>query len=323
MVEKGFAGQMSVRTLPVSVVIASYNSKKWLREAIESINEGEQPPVEILLVDDASTDGTLQYSQALEAEFSNLRLISLPKNVGAAKARLQGIEMAQSEWICFVDADDRLQNKALSKASDLLTDQVDVVLFELWRFESEHQFWRDSANPVLNVMSGQQAFIASMGSWNIHAFGVYRKSAFLAAYRQLDVRSFNEDEILTRIIFWRARKVVTCAGKYWYRLNSESITRGFNAKFPGVMRSHVWLLENVSDLPGKRMRRVFKQAIKDCYRLVKDKNQYDPQWVEAELFHFFKQPTMGIFKVFYGVGFNPKYIWYYLRAKFSVKAVFK
>lgn len=309
---------MTASSLPISVVIASHNSKKWLSETIDSINEADCVPQEILLIDDASTDGTLEYSRELVKLHSNLRLIELSKNVGAAKARLRGIEESFCDWICFVDADDKLGKNALSQATHKINSDVDVVLFELWRFVSDSNFWRDDSNPRLEELTGEQAFFESMGSWNIHAFGIYRKAVFLSAYQELSVSSFNEDEILTRIIFKLSRKVSFSCGYYWYRLNDESITRGVNLKFPGVLQSHAWLIEHSSSLPKKRKTKIFKQAIKDCYRLSLDQHLYNQEWVQAELSRFFER-QIGVLYFWSNLGFNPKYIWYYIRSRLKAK----
>jgi glycosyltransferase involved in cell wall biosynthesis len=86
----------------VSVVIPAYNAKKYVLEAIRSIDVQAYSPVEILLIDDGSTDGT---ADLVEHQAPHVRVIR-QQNAGAAAARNMGLSVARGEMVCFLDADD-------------------------------------------------------------------------------------------------------------------------------------------------------------------------------------------------------------------------
>jgi len=88
----------------VSVVIPTYNSAHFLREAIASVHAQQWPALEIIVVDDGSTDDTETVVNALSGS-GDLRFIR-QENAGAASARNTGIAAAKGEWIAFLDADD-------------------------------------------------------------------------------------------------------------------------------------------------------------------------------------------------------------------------
>ncbi|HEY8600249.1 MAG TPA: glycosyltransferase [Thermomicrobiales bacterium] len=88
-------------TPTVSVIIPVYNGARYLTEAIESVLAQTDPPLEIIVVDDGSTDG----SAAIAAAFPAVHLISQP-NRGVATARNVGIAAARGELIAFLDQDD-------------------------------------------------------------------------------------------------------------------------------------------------------------------------------------------------------------------------
>lgn len=88
--------------LPVSVVIPAFNRERFLRQAVQSVH-AQRPwrPAEIIVVDDASTDGTAELAQRLD-----VRLIRHEENRGAASARNSGFQAASHPWVALLDSDD-------------------------------------------------------------------------------------------------------------------------------------------------------------------------------------------------------------------------
>ena len=86
----------------VSVVIPVFNGERFLREAVQSVLDQQYAPLEIIIVDDGSTDGTATVARSLPA---TVRYLHQP-NQGPAAARNRGIEQAQGGLIAFADADD-------------------------------------------------------------------------------------------------------------------------------------------------------------------------------------------------------------------------
>ena len=93
---------------PVSVVIPCFNSAATIGRALTSVITQTQLPLEIIVVDDASSDdiSILLRRWMAEAAGVTIRLLSLPRNQGAAVARNKGWEIAKGEYIAFLDADD-------------------------------------------------------------------------------------------------------------------------------------------------------------------------------------------------------------------------
>ncbi len=86
----------------VSVVIPVFNGERYLRDAVQSVLDQRYAPLEIILVDDGSTDGTATVAQSLPEAVSYLH----QTNQGPAAARNRGIEHARGGLIAFADADD-------------------------------------------------------------------------------------------------------------------------------------------------------------------------------------------------------------------------
>jgi glycosyltransferase involved in cell wall biosynthesis len=111
---------------PISVVIPCFNGERYVREAIRSALEQTLPPVEILVVDDASTDRSVEVASSVGPP---VRVLRQRRNQGAAAARNLGIRAARGSWIAFLDADDRWSKDKLERQCSALEHAgEDVVL---------------------------------------------------------------------------------------------------------------------------------------------------------------------------------------------------
>ena len=97
----------------VSVIIPTYNRSKTIRRAIESVLTQTYNQLELIIVDDGSTDNTDQWIKEIQDE--RLRYIKLPYNMGACHARNVGIEEAKGSYIAFQDSDDVWHHDKLEK----------------------------------------------------------------------------------------------------------------------------------------------------------------------------------------------------------------
>jgi len=88
----------------VSVVIPVYNREKTIKRCVESVLQGTYQNVEVIIVDDCSTDNTVKILSQLKD--SRIRIIRMKKKGGAQAARNRGIIEANGEWIAFLDSDD-------------------------------------------------------------------------------------------------------------------------------------------------------------------------------------------------------------------------
>lgn len=110
----------------VCVVIPAHNAADTLARAIDSVLAQTRPATEIVVVDDASTDGTSAAARAYGAE--GVRLVALREWRGAAGARNAGIAAAASDWIAFLDADDEWLPAKLEKQMQRIGGESDVSL---------------------------------------------------------------------------------------------------------------------------------------------------------------------------------------------------
>lgn len=90
----------------VSVVVINYNGMPWLPEAVESVLRQDYGNLEIIVVDDGSSDESWNYLLATAASTPQLKILRTPHNLGIGGTRNLGIEHATGEYIAFLDSDD-------------------------------------------------------------------------------------------------------------------------------------------------------------------------------------------------------------------------
>lgn len=99
--------------IDVSIIIPVYNADKYLKRCVESLTK-QQENIEILLIDDCSTDKSREIAKQLQEQNDCVKVIELEKNQGVSNARNVGIEKAKGEYIMFSDADDWYEENAIS-----------------------------------------------------------------------------------------------------------------------------------------------------------------------------------------------------------------
>ena len=105
----------------ISAVIPAFNAEHSIAAAVRSVHEQTVPVNEIIVIDDGSTDQTLQVLQRLSSEIPALRVLS-QANAGPAAARNLGIREAKSKWIAFLDADDLWLPKKVELQMQLVSE---------------------------------------------------------------------------------------------------------------------------------------------------------------------------------------------------------
>lgn len=119
----------------ISVIIPTYNRAKFIERAIASVQKQTYKDIEIIVVDDASTDNTSSILK--NRKYSNLKYIQLPCNKGACHARNVGIAHANGEYISFLDSDDTWENTKLEKQYNYLCkENAKVVVCNFWKVKN-------------------------------------------------------------------------------------------------------------------------------------------------------------------------------------------
>lgn len=228
----------------VTVLVAAYNADRYLEECLDSLIRQTLRDIQIVIIDDASTDSTHEISERYSQLDSRICLITESENQGLARARNHGIEIADGQYITMVDADDMISDDALERAVMILDNEpdTDTVLFSL------AFMYKDRTEPFImksgkSRWSGQEAFELSM-DWGIHGLYVARDYLF-RDYPYDDTCRLYSDENSSRLHFLHSRMVAVCDGVYYYRQHDESLTHALSALRLDLLEANASLARHI------------------------------------------------------------------------------
>lgn len=223
----------------ISILVAVYNGERYLRQCLDSILEQTMKDLQVICVDDASTDHSLDILREYAAKDSRVQVLSLETKVGVAAARNRGLRLATGKYVCFVDCDDWIAPNAMEEIGKVFSSypQTDCVLFDLY-LSDERGSW-PYPMVAFEVMTGKEAFEKSL-AWEIHGVYAVRTSLHKAYPYEVAMGTYG-DEITTRIHYIHSRDVRTSRAKYYYRQHLQSVTHAISISRFDILLADQWL----------------------------------------------------------------------------------
>ena len=155
----------------ISIVVPVYNVESYLKQCIDSIVNQSFGNLEIICVNDGSTDSSCSILEAYKAKDSRIRLVN-QENRGVSSARNEGIKLATGNYIAFVDPDDYLEKDAFKVAIDNLENfDIDILSWGYNSFPNPTNWHIEQGSPRAEVYKGSSvdAYFGGKGSvvvWN-------------------------------------------------------------------------------------------------------------------------------------------------------------
>jgi hypothetical protein len=146
------------------VLVACWNSAGSIERALDSVLEERGIPLECIVVDDGSTDGTLDAVRTVAARDSRVVVLALPANQGVSNARNRGLELVRGEWLTLLDADDRFLPGGLGRLAQVALggDARAVVGQQVWW--NGRRRWRTALYDVADIRRpGRKSLAANPG----------------------------------------------------------------------------------------------------------------------------------------------------------------
>lgn len=216
--------------IDLSVIVPIYNTEAYLQVCLDSLSAIDGVRMEIVLVDDGSTDGSGKIADAYVQEDSRIRVIH-QANGGASVARNAGLAVAKGEYIAFVDSDDWVDACALSAlCQKAIRYGVDMMTGNI-RFCDRHGEMGDLFNPIQvfspQILSGKEGFVylVQRRTYLPMPFKYLYRKAFLSDTQiRFEAGIMHEDELWVPQVMCQAHKVViTDLEFYYYRQNENSV----------------------------------------------------------------------------------------------------
>ena len=140
----------------ISVIIPVYNVERYLEECLNSLQHQTYTDIEVILVNDGSTDNSKTICERYCEEDNRFLLIN-QKNQGQSVARNVGVVASKGEYIAFVDSDDILQRNYLEKLMQYMTEDVDIVESNFTVSKKEFLFEKSKETIIIFEGNSQEA----------------------------------------------------------------------------------------------------------------------------------------------------------------------
>lgn len=229
----------------ISVIMPIYNAEKYVKKSIDSLVNQTTNEIEIILVDDGSTDGSGKICNQY-AGVDNVKIIH-KENGGICTARNTGLLQAEGKYVSFIDSDDFMDLVAYEKIIKVLkNNQADILDFG-WRYVSEtgektENFHENPKNvlldkeyimdkilpPLLNLQSDRRNFVFDF-SWN----KIYRKQIIDQHQVHFDEKRNTWEDRIFIVEFLKYCENYYCMDECFYNYVSvpNSLSRRYNAQY--------------------------------------------------------------------------------------------
>ncbi|MCD7723533.1 MAG: glycosyltransferase [Clostridiales bacterium] len=260
----------------ISVIIPVYNTESYLRQCLDSMLAQTLSDIEIICVDDGSTDFSPGILQSYGEKDSRIKIIN-QANKGAGAARNTGLEAAAGEYVFFFDSDDYLKENALedmySRAQEL---DADICICNAQDFDSDsgeklyHNYLRPPLpeNETFNIDSFPEYFFTFTSSvtWN----KLIRRRIFTDYAISFDSLRHINDVRGIFLAMARAKRIALVNKKLvFYRTNrKESLMNTYAEQADSVFMAYSGLkaeLESANLLAGEQIRRSFNNKVWDIF----------------------------------------------------------
>lgn len=233
----------------ISVIVPAFNAERFLAACLDSILTQSYKNIEVIIINDGSTDFTLEIAQTYSAKDDRIKIYSFD-NEGLSEARNRGLSVATGEMITFVDADDMLNPEALRVLHEtLVKEKADIVEGKTVRgISHENQvLYKHLKIKSFNVKEAiadvlyQHLLLPSVCG------KLFKKDLFQTLRFEKGI--FYEDLNIFYKIFEKCNKIVWINYPvYFYRINENSITNLWKTKRLDVLS----VTENIETYIGEK-----------------------------------------------------------------------
>lgn len=232
----------------VSVIIPCYNAEPYVVETIRSVLSQTYRAIELIAVDDASTDGSWA---VLESFRNRVKAIRLPGNRGGSHARNRGAELATGSFLMFLDADDLLTPDSIASLVDALQNEQNSIAISPWRRlvrKGESWVTAPADVPLPNTTKDPLYGWISGSTWVPPCAVLWRRDVFDRVGGWDEQLTYNDDgELMMRALAEGVALVASESGESYYRSHGNTrVSVGTNLFTERNLRSGMRVLEKLS-----------------------------------------------------------------------------
>ncbi|WP_455683530.1 glycosyltransferase family 2 protein [Thomasclavelia sp.] len=215
----------------ISIIVPIFNMSKYLSKCIESILAQSYSNFELILIDDGSTDDSLDICKKY-AELDSRIIVLKKTNGGQGSARNLGLERAKGEFITFVDSDDWIEKKLLETLlNNLKKYDADISCCGVYSKLDKSDFISDSEVIVKNNFQAMELFVMNKNGFNHSPVSKIFKRELFRNVKFLELRGFEDTATIFKT-FIKAKTVVSQPISLYFYLqrNDSTMHREFSEK---------------------------------------------------------------------------------------------
>lgn len=265
----------------ISIIIPVYNAEKYLNKCLDSVLEQSYLDIEIVVINDGSTDGSEEIINKYKDKYPELINYYSKENTGVADTRNFGIEKAQGEYIMFLDSDDYIDEALLKTLEEYVNLDIDLIKFKLQRVDENGNVLELVPGANFEKTTGQDGFNKLYGTdvlLDSPCVYLMKKSIFTKNNLQFKVGREHEDFGLMPFVIVLAKTMVSINFYgYYYVQSYNSITR--NENYEKTVKKAYDALSNYDDaivqIDNLPLEDITKQNLKIYYTnaiILKAKN---------------------------------------------------
>lgn len=282
----------------ISVVIPVYNVEQYLRQCLDSLGVLGREDVEVILVNDGSTDGSRAICAQYQERYSNVILID-KQNGGLSDARNKGTEAATGEYICYVDSDDWLEPDAINTLYEYaIANDCEIVqgsfyyAFNDYLEHNDRYFKADDAPFVMTREEAMKQLLKNLYVKNFAWGRIYKTS--IAKAHPFPFGKYFEDSYWQHLMIHDCKRYgVICKPLYYYRQRPNSISNNLGKRYfdlnQGLESRLLFVHENYPELTELAANRLWMSSFRMSNRgpemkeLFEDINQRYASWFGSDL----------------------------------------
>ena len=253
----------------ISFIVPVYNVERYLSTCLDSIlNQGiDKDDFEIILVEDFSTDGSLQICKDYSCKYKNIVLIENDKNIGLGLTRNKGMAHARGEYIHFVDSDDYLFPNSIQEllSLDLIKQSPDIIRFE-------YSSTTNISKGINKIIYEGKYYTNCCPNTGISVWKYWFKRSFLIENNLYSTdKKTAEDAIFTfSALSQNPFIIVVSTMVYYYRRHNEQVTANNDISYINCLYEVASEIKNIpntnNDLYTLFSTRLYKETIRLFYR---------------------------------------------------------
>ncbi|WP_130834606.1 glycosyltransferase family 2 protein [[Erwinia] mediterraneensis] len=248
----------------LSVIIPTYNVENYIVECVDSLLKQIPSPSEIIIVNDGSTDGTLQLAEQHYGHLSQVKIITIP-NGGLGNARDTGIALAEGEYLFFCDPDDIVVEGLFDELQSVVKNypQVDLFCFNSCTFlDGDSQRTHPKVQHTrFGLQIPQQVFLSLLhnGRYTSAVWNYVLKKSVIEQHQLRFVKRLHEDHHFSLAAFVKCHQAWVSKQVYYkQRIRHGSLTNSqkgddfFYQRYDAFMHAYHVLLTSVEKGPWRR-----------------------------------------------------------------------